>query len=137
MVWRLIGCCFSSIIAVAGLEGHAIESWSNTESGGMWLQNHLPKDIKNIRVLTYGYNSDLIGDTMEDTILDLRSNLFTHLLNARKTAQVFILYVYSIRVQLTRVRPGKEKTHHFYRAWFWWHPNFTGQNSNLIYGRVV
>ncbi|KAH8150012.1 uncharacterized protein LAJ45_05698 [Morchella importuna] len=75
------------VIAVAGLEGHAIESWRNTKSGEMWLQNHLPKDIKNIRILTYGYNTDLIGDTMEDTILDLRSNLFTHLLNVRKTAQ--------------------------------------------------
>ncbi|KAI5844030.1 hypothetical protein DFP73DRAFT_551346 [Morchella snyderi] len=75
------------VIAVAGLEGHAMESWGNTKSGEMWLQNHLPKDIKNIRILTYGYNSDLIGDTMEDTILDLRSNLFTHLLDARNTAQ--------------------------------------------------
>lgn len=103
----------------------------------MWLQNHLPKDIKNIRILTYGYNTDLIGDTMEDTILDLRSNLFTHLLNVRKTAQVFILYVYSISVQLTRVRPGKKKTYHFYRSWFWWHPHLTGQSSGLIYGRVV
>lgn len=39
----------------------------------MWLQDFLPNEqcCKNARILTYGYNTKLIGnDTVEDTILD-------------------------------------------------------------------
>lgn len=57
----------------------------------MWLQDFLPNDIKNIRVLTYGYNSNLIGDTVDDTLQDQRSNLFIQLLNVRNTVEVVIL----------------------------------------------
>ncbi|KAH0606842.1 uncharacterized protein H6S33_003676 [Morchella sextelata] len=79
------------VVAVTGLAGHAFGSWRNRESGKMWLQDFLPNDIKNIRVLTYGYNSNLIGNTVDDTLQDQRSNLFIQLLNVRNTAEVAIL----------------------------------------------
>jgi hypothetical protein len=47
----------SSIVAVAGLAGHAIGSWS-APNGSMWLRDELPQDIPNARVLTYGYAAD-------------------------------------------------------------------------------
>jgi hypothetical protein len=48
----------SSIIAVTGLGGHAIGSWSYSHRY-MWLRDFLPKDLPHVRVLTYGYNSQL------------------------------------------------------------------------------
>lgn len=35
---------------------HPFESWSAEESGGIWLQDHLPKSVSRARVLLYGYD---------------------------------------------------------------------------------
>lgn len=56
MVSMLNTCC--SIIAVTGLGGHAFGSWSYSPRY-MWLRDFLPKDLPHVRVLTYGYNSQL------------------------------------------------------------------------------
>jgi hypothetical protein len=47
-----------SIIAVTGLGGHAFGSWAYSPRH-MWLRDFLPKDLPHVRVLTYGYNSQL------------------------------------------------------------------------------
>lgn len=54
----------------------------------MWLQDFLPKHIKNIRVLTYGYNTNLVGKTVDDKLLDYRGHLLEQLDNARGSAAV-------------------------------------------------
>lgn len=38
----------------------------------MWLRDDLPKDLKNTRILLYGYNSELVGGKR-------KQNLHTHL----------------------------------------------------------
>ncbi|KAL9091410.1 MAG: hypothetical protein Q9165_004796 [Trypethelium subeluteriae] len=48
----------ADVIAVTGLAGHAFGSWACSPHQ-MWLRDFLPKDLKNIRVLIYGYNSQL------------------------------------------------------------------------------
>ena len=54
----------------------------------MWLQEFLPQDVKNIRIMSYGYNTNLIGDTADDRILDYRRELIQQLENARSSAEV-------------------------------------------------
>ena len=47
----------TSIIAVTGLAGHAYGSWATEQH--MWLRDFLPSEMPNVRVMTYGYNSQL------------------------------------------------------------------------------
>lgn len=57
----------------------------------MWLQDFLPneRDCKNFRILTYGYNTQLIGgDTVDDTFLDYGRDFIQQLENARASDEV-------------------------------------------------
>ncbi|KAF8246653.1 hypothetical protein K440DRAFT_683829 [Wilcoxina mikolae CBS 423.85] len=53
----------------------------------MWLKDFLPHDIKNVRIMSYGYNSNLVGDTVDDRFLDYRTHLIQMLMNARRSAE--------------------------------------------------
>jgi hypothetical protein len=53
----------------------------------MWLQDFLPRDFKNIRIMSYGYNSNLSSDS-NNGLLDYRRNLVQQLENARSSDEV-------------------------------------------------
>ncbi|KAF8535735.1 hypothetical protein BDD12DRAFT_326423 [Trichophaea hybrida] len=54
----------------------------------MWLKDFLPKDIKNVRVMTYGYDSSLVGVGRGNTrLVDYRRNFIQQLENARSTVE--------------------------------------------------
>uniref|UniRef100_A0A8H7NAA2 NACHT domain-containing protein n=1 Tax=Bionectria ochroleuca TaxID=29856 RepID=A0A8H7NAA2_BIOOC len=59
------------IIAVPGLAGHALGSWKSPNSDDVWLRDFLPKDVPNIRVLLYGYDTTLPGSLSKQSIEDL------------------------------------------------------------------
>ncbi|KAI9685844.1 MAG: hypothetical protein M1822_004122 [Bathelium mastoideum] len=48
----------ADVIAVTGLGGHAFGSWACSPRH-MWLRDFLAKDLPNLRILIYGYNSRL------------------------------------------------------------------------------
>jgi len=58
----------------------------------MWLHDFLPKTISNIRVLTYGYNSGIVGNVSDDfsTIEEYKKGLIHALESARKSEEVYI-----------------------------------------------
>ena len=58
------------MVAVTGLAGHAYGSWRNRRTHRMWLQDFLPKDIKNIRITTYGYNTRLTKNSLDMSRLE-------------------------------------------------------------------
>ncbi|KAF8538307.1 hypothetical protein BDD12DRAFT_779452, partial [Trichophaea hybrida] len=74
----------ADVIAVTGLAGHAFGSWRDRGSRDMWLQDFLPQDFKNIRIMSYGYNSSLDGDS-NNGLLDFRRHLVQQLENARSS----------------------------------------------------
>jgi len=78
----LNGSIYHSVVAVTGLGGHAFESWRNRESNRMWLQDFLPNNIKGIRIMTYGYNTELTGAN-PGRILDHRRDLIQQIESAR------------------------------------------------------
>jgi hypothetical protein len=78
----------SSVVAVTGLAGHAFGSWRSRETHKMWLKDFLPKDIGNIRIMTYGYDSSLIGPETNARLIDYRRNFIQQLKNSRSSAQV-------------------------------------------------
>ena len=78
------GMC--SIIAVAGLAGHAFGSWkSRTQDHQMWLRDFLPVDLQdtNVRILTFGYNSGLRDSTSTSSLLDFSRQLLDGVNSAR------------------------------------------------------
>ncbi|KAK1977787.1 hypothetical protein LZ30DRAFT_730850, partial [Colletotrichum cereale] len=59
------------IIAVPGLGSHPLGSWKSPYSDDVWLRDFLPKDVPNIRVLIYGYDTTLPGSLSKQSIEDL------------------------------------------------------------------
>jgi hypothetical protein len=60
----------------------------------MWLKDFLPREAscENVRILSYGYNTKLVGKgTVDDTFLDYRRNFIQQLENARNSEEVIIL----------------------------------------------
>lgn len=75
-----------SVIAVTDLGGHAYESWTNPDTLQMWLHDFLPSSFKNVRIMTYGYDSKLAGEPRtQNTLLDYRRHFVTTLKNVRAT----------------------------------------------------
>ncbi|KAF8533001.1 hypothetical protein BDD12DRAFT_785076, partial [Trichophaea hybrida] len=74
----------ADIVAVTGLAGHAFGSWRDRGSRSMWLQDFLPQDFKNVRIMSYGYNSSLDSDS-NNGLLDFRRRLVQQLKNARNS----------------------------------------------------
>lgn len=93
----MIELILQSVVAVTGLSGHAFGSWKSRATGHMWLKDFLPRDVKGVRVMSYGYNSNLVGDTVKDRFLEYRKRFIHSLLNARQGNEVSGLYPISRR----------------------------------------
>ncbi|RDW91018.1 hypothetical protein BP5796_02183 [Coleophoma crateriformis] len=81
----------ADIVAVHGLGGHALGSWKSPTSHNVWLRDFLPEDVEDVRVMTYGYDTDLKVGKWKNTIYDLANSM----LNA----------VHSVRKFVSRTRP--------------------------------
>ena len=90
----------------------------------MWLKDFLPRDVKGIRVMSYGYNSNLVGDTVDDGFLDYRRHFIHMLMNSRSSAEVghFPARVYC---ELTSLQ-GEVPTNHIHRPQYGWHLDTSG-----------
>jgi len=53
----------------------------------MWLKDFLPRDVKGIRIMSYGYNTNLVGNTVDDRFLDYRRHFIQMLENSRSSAE--------------------------------------------------
>jgi len=84
------GC--NSVIAVTGLAGHAFGSWRSRKTHQMWLKDFLAHDVPNIRILSYGYDSSLLGHgKAENRLLDYQRLLIQDIENARSSVKVGVL----------------------------------------------
>ncbi|PMB67555.1 Ankyrin repeat domain-containing protein 50 [Beauveria bassiana] len=59
------------VIAVPGLGSHALGSWKSPNNDDVWLRDFLPKDVPNIRVLLYGYDTSLQDSRSNQSMEDL------------------------------------------------------------------
>ena len=74
----------SSIVAVHGLYGDSLGSWTARNAQSSWLchPEMLPKSIPRARILTWGYDAEVtafLGDTSSDRILQHAQTLIAHL----------------------------------------------------------
>lgn len=75
----------------------------------MWLQDFLPEDVKGIHIMTYGYNTELVGSNRgTNSLLDHRRDLLEHLQSSRNSpeASVFVWLLES-RLILSRIGTGQ------------------------------
>jgi len=77
-----------SVVAVTGLAGHAFGSWTSRKTHQMWLKDFLSKDVKNIRIMTYGYDSSLVRPETNGRLIDYRRNFIQQLENSRSSVEV-------------------------------------------------
>jgi hypothetical protein len=57
----------------------------------MWLKDFLPQDVEGIRIMSYGYNTNVVGNTVDDGFLDYRRHFIQMLRNSRGTHTVLLV----------------------------------------------
>ena len=66
------------VVAVHGLQGDAYKTWEH-ENGSLWLQDFLPADLPEARIMTFGYDSTVAFSksvaNIEDKALELLNAL--------------------------------------------------------------
>jgi protein SERAC1 len=76
-----------SIIAVHGLGGHYLDSWTEKLSDGSticWLEEFIPKQFgKQVRVMSFGYESETAFSQSVNTIVDTARVLLNAILDNR------------------------------------------------------
>ena len=72
-----------SIILVHGLQGNQFNMWSSGDT--FWPHNLLAKSLRNIRIISYGYNLDI---TSHNSILQHAENLVQDICDLRRTKEV-------------------------------------------------
>ncbi|KAK1237949.1 hypothetical protein MKX08_002528 [Trichoderma sp. CBMAI-0020] len=63
--------CTIDLIAVSGLGSHAFGSFKERKGSHMWLRDSLAHDITNMRILIYGYDTQMDGSTSFANLDDL------------------------------------------------------------------
>ena len=79
---------YSSIVAVHGLCGDPFKSWTEEESGKLWLQDFLPLQVPNTRIMSYGYDSLVAFSKSELELGDVAADLLDRLDSERDTPEV-------------------------------------------------
>lgn len=90
---RCLGTDGHSVVAVHGLNGDAFKTWTIDGSNKMWLKDPdlLPSNLKNSRILTYGYNAAvaaMFGKASSDRILQHAQTLVAELVADREVSVV-------------------------------------------------
>lgn len=75
-------------VVVCDLWGHAFGSFKEKETSYMWLRDSLPKDLPNLRILLYGYESGLDGSESVLNISGIAETFIGHLRGMRTQSEV-------------------------------------------------
>lgn len=75
-------------MAVHGLGGDSIDTWTHPRSKAFWLKDFLPQQIPDARVMTFGYNAAAaFGQSMSD-VIDHAKSLLSSLIDMREELEV-------------------------------------------------
>lgn len=90
-----------SIVAVSGLAGHSLGSWKAPKGHEVWLRDFLPKDLPGgIRVLVFGYDTELLNSKNKSSITDFGSIFLDRLKTARDDVRVlFTAYLHGAEME--------------------------------------
>ncbi|KAN0071003.1 TPR-like protein [Elaphomyces granulatus] len=74
----------ADLVAVHGLNGDAKRTWTHRETNALWLQDFLPQDVQNMRVMSFGYNASAAFGNTTATIADHARDLLGCLVDKRE-----------------------------------------------------
>lgn len=83
-----------SIVAVHGLDGDRLISWTDEKTGICWLKHSdfLPFAIPNARILTFGYDVNTCAErTSSATLTEHADSLVEGLVRKRRETEVCVL----------------------------------------------
>jgi hypothetical protein len=72
-------------VAVHGLGGDAINSWTHQKSKAFWLRDFLPHQIPDARIMTFGYNADIAFGQSTAEIVDHAKSLLASLVDRERS----------------------------------------------------
>lgn len=75
-------------MAVHGLNGDALETWTHKQSKVMWLRDLLPQELSNVRIMSYGYNAKFHNFTGHQDLRNISMKLLCELSDLRKNEEV-------------------------------------------------
>ena len=81
-----------SLVAIHGVYENAIETWTEPQTGTLWLRDLLPFQHYKVRILTYGYQGAALtspGDGQADRILPHATSLIAELCADRQLVNAF------------------------------------------------
>jgi hypothetical protein len=73
---------------VHGLNGDQIKTWTDGQSNVLWLKDFLPRDVPNVRIMTFGYNADAAFGNTTANIIDHAKGLLSSLIDKREEDDV-------------------------------------------------
>ncbi len=62
-----------------GLNGNAFTTWAAQPGGFFWPKELLPQLIPIARIMTFGYNANVLNDSIEGRIAEFAENLLAEL----------------------------------------------------------
>jgi hypothetical protein len=75
---------FVDIVAIHGLNGHYLKTWTDEKTGVNWLSDLIPRIIKNARVMSFWYNSKVQFSKSKSGILEFADQLLGSLIASRE-----------------------------------------------------
>lgn len=72
-----------SIVAVHGINGHRIKTWTCPDDGTMWLRDMLPEKIPKARIMSFGYGSHASSVISAQSIKETANELLKALQDKR------------------------------------------------------
>jgi hypothetical protein len=91
----------------------------------MWLQDFLPKDLPNVRIMSFGYDSRIEANRETSRMLDYGRSFIQQLHNARSSKGV--CYKLELLEPLSNTRfIDRVTTYHLHRTLARWYPDPPG-----------
>ena len=75
-------------MAVHGLGGDLIKTWTHPKSKSFWLKDFLPKQIPDSRIMTFGYDAKAAFGQSTAEVVDHAKSLLVDLVDKRENPEV-------------------------------------------------
>jgi LPS sulfotransferase NodH len=77
-----------SLVAVHGINGHPYHTFTHP-TGAKWVQEYLPKDMPNTRIMTFGYHAQVFTSS-KGLVVDFAEQLLQHLTSVRRSTNTTV-----------------------------------------------
>lgn len=81
-----------SIVAVHGLGGDSIKTWTHPKSNAFWLKDFLPEQLPDARIMTFSYNATMAFGKSASDVIDHAKGLLSSLVDKREESEVRISF---------------------------------------------